>query len=86
MTLLKKALVSAAGAIASYYAAKYVTALLEEKPLDARVRDAKMKLSDFTETATSKYEDVMSSMTDRVQALSDKVDSLLKEKSDKTGT
>lgn len=85
MSALKKALVAAAGAVASYYAVKLVTEMLEEKPLDARVRDARTRITDLKDTATAKYQDAADLMSSRVQALSDKVDSLLKEKSDKTG-
>lgn len=45
--LMKKILMAAAGAIASYYATKTVKAALERKPLKSRMRDGKAKVTDI---------------------------------------
>jgi len=54
MGILKKILVSAVGAAASYYVTKVVTAALERKPLKARMRDGKSKVVDMKNEVMNK--------------------------------
>ena len=84
MTIIKKAIVGAVGAVVSYYMAQYVMKMLEEKPLRTRVRDAKSKVADMRSKAGSKLSDVKGDVLERVQNLTEKVNSLVQEKSDKT--
>lgn len=70
MTILKTVIVAMVGAIASFYAAKYTKRLLEEKPLNERLDDAKrfaeglredvmIKASDISNTTKTKYSEVI---------------------------
>jgi hypothetical protein len=70
---MKKIIASIAGAVASFYAARFVTQLLSEKPLKTRIREAKTKVIDLKDQASSKITSVKN-------AASSKVSSLIEEK------
>lgn len=69
MTILKKALASAAGAIASYYIAKLVTEALEEKPLGARLNDVKERAHDLKLQARGKVGEMKSKVKSKYDDL-----------------
>lgn len=55
---MKKIFATIVGAVASYYVVKYVTQLLEEKPLKARIDDAKDKANVMREDVLTKVGDL----------------------------
>ena len=80
MTILKKALMAAAGAVASYYAAKLVTEFLEEKPLKTRVREGKAKVVDLKTRAATKAESAAAAAKAKYEELAEKASSLIEDR------
>ena len=80
MSIFKKAIASAVGAIASYYAVKYVTAFLEERPLMDRVDDIKTFAVDLKDSAECSLADAKDDVTTKIEKISDKVNSLFQSK------
>ena len=68
-SIIKKMIIAAIGAAASYYATKSVTAALERKPLKTRVRDGKAKAVDIKDSVVNKAVEAKAAATGKVDAL-----------------
>lgn len=77
MSVLKKALIAAAGAAASYYATRAVQKLLEEKSLDARMSAAKDKVVDIKTGVATKVVGAKSRADAKIDDLSKKLDTFI---------
>lgn len=77
MTVLKKALIAAAGAVASFYATKYAQKILEERSLDDRMEDVKNKVFDIRTGVATKVVNAKSRVDTRIDELSKKIDALI---------
>lgn len=74
MELLKKLIIGAVGAVASFYATKAVTAALERKPLKTRVREGKQKAVDIKAMAVDKATTMKTAATDKINSLIEEKD------------